>query len=592
MMLWGTVSVIIVALVLCDSSTKEKDHIFPLEKSSLWYNNGSRVQQLSSSSTCPETWFVPTDNGSCECGITFYDIVVCDSETKDVKVEDCYCITFDPTSEAIVLGQCLFNCINVSKSYYDYIYHSVPRDIVSGDDNNSVCGYLHRNGTLCGQCAHGYYPAAYSYTFECITCNTSHHLLPNWMWYSLVAYTPLTFFIVFIFVFRVSVVSPELYGVISILQTVASPLNIRTLAVGASYDYAVNRIFQVSVTLLSIWNLDFFRTLVPGICLEITSLQVLALDYLIAIYPMAVTVIAFILFGLHNCGFKPIMVLFKPFHRIFARFRQEWNLRTSLIDAFITFFLLSTTKLFCVSVNFLVSVALYAPNGQITDIRLYEDANIEYFGAVHYPYGILALLVSFLLILLPIALLLFYNTTCCQRCLVKTKLKSYLLQEFMDAFNRYYKDGSNGTIDCRWFAAFYIINRLGFYLMLFFPITSLFYNLALMYTLLCAAVVLLVEPYKEEYKLHNVIEPCFLLVQACFLAGITGANASAVMDSAYIVFMLMFSAVVTLLPIAYLGLITIWWILRQTPIFYRKQNLIPDLPDRLLNSQRYTSFAN
>ena len=110
------------------------------------------------------------------------------------------------------------NCVNVSKSYYDYMYHRVPRDLVGGDDNNSVCGYLHRKGTLCGQCMHNYYRAAYSYTFHCIYCEES-----QWLLYIVVAYVPLTFFIIFILVFRVSVVSPKLYGTISMLQTLASP---------------------------------------------------------------------------------------------------------------------------------------------------------------------------------------------------------------------------------------------------------------------------------------------------------------------------------------------------------------------------------
>ena len=87
------------------------------------------------------------------------------------------------------------------------MYHPVPRDLVGGDDNNSVCGYLHRKVTLSGQCGHNYYRAAYSYTFHCISCEES-----QWLLHIVVAYVPLTFFVIFILVFRVSVVSPKLYG--------------------------------------------------------------------------------------------------------------------------------------------------------------------------------------------------------------------------------------------------------------------------------------------------------------------------------------------------------------------------------------------
>ena len=192
------------------------------------------------------------------------------------------------------------------------------------------------------------------------------------------------------------------------------------------------------------------------------------------------TVIAFAMLELHNRGFKPVLSLCKPFYRIFAQFRKECDLHTSLIDAFITFFILSTTKLLNVSISFLLSVSLYESHGDMTAVRLYEDTNI---GSVHFPYGVLVL---FFFIILPIGLLVFYSTMCCQRCLIRTRLRSHLLQEFMGTFNKYYKDGSDGTIDCCWFAAFYIINRLGFYFMLFFTMTSIFYNLALVYVLICA----------------------------------------------------------------------------------------------------------
>ena len=47
----------------------------------------------------------------------------------------------------------------------------------------------------------------------------------------------------------------------------------------------------------------------------------------------------------------------------------------------------------------------------------------------------------------------------------------------MYSFNKYYKDASGETRDCRWFAAFYIVTKLCMYLLLFFPMTGVFYNL-------------------------------------------------------------------------------------------------------------------
>ena len=240
--------------------------------------------------------------------------------------------------------------MNVTKSYNDFIYHHMPRDIASA--NNSVCGYLHRTGTLCGQCLDGYYPAVYSYNFDCVHCSDKH-LKTNWGIYVAFAYLPLTIFIIFLFLFRVSVVSPKLNAVIFITQTVVSPLNAHIVLMAAIHNPLVNVIAKVLLTIFGIWNFEFFRDLLPGICLNINTLEVLALDYLVAVYSMLLMVIAYSLVELHGHGFRLVLYMWRPFHYFFARFRREWDLRTSIIDA----------KLFSVSFHLLMPTELFTAYG-------------------------------------------------------------------------------------------------------------------------------------------------------------------------------------------------------------------------------------
>ena len=79
------------------------------------------------------------------------------------------------------------------------------------------------------------------------------------------------------------------------LQTLASPLNVRVVQEAATHVGSVYRSFFLAATSI-LWNLDFFRNVMPDICLRINSLQLLALDYLIAVYPMIVTVVFFCFF--------------------------------------------------------------------------------------------------------------------------------------------------------------------------------------------------------------------------------------------------------------------------------------------------------
>ena len=158
------------------------------------------------------------------------------------------------------------------------------------------------------------------------------------------------------------------------LQTLASPLNIRVLQEAATHVGSVYLLAEVFLAAMSIWNLDFFRNVMPdNVCLRINSLQVLALDYLIAVYPMIVTVVAFFILQLHYHGFGPVLLICRPFQRMFARFRQGWNLHTSLIDAFITFYVLSTTKILHVSISILSSVQLHDAKGNNLGYYWYED---------------------------------------------------------------------------------------------------------------------------------------------------------------------------------------------------------------------------
>ena len=199
--------------------------------------------------SCTDLWFTPK-NGTCHCGDTFHDAVTCNEHTKEVMVLDCYCMTADSATNQAVVGNCLFHCVSLSRNaqYQDNVYHQAP----------SNCSYLHRRGTLCGECEKDYFLRAYSYKLDCIQC---HHPDSRWL-YIAAAFLPLTVFI--------------------------------------------------------IWNLDFFRTVLPDICLHLTTLQVLALDYLIAVYPMLLMVIAYTLVELHGYGFKPVLLMWKPFHYFLA----------------------------------------------------------------------------------------------------------------------------------------------------------------------------------------------------------------------------------------------------------------------------------
>ena len=151
-----------------------------------------------------------------------------------------------------------------------------------------------------------------------------------------------------------------------------------------------------------------------------------------------------------------VTAIWKPFHVCTSHFRQSLDIRSSLIDTFATFFLLSYIKTGFATVYILLLTRVWSPNGSY-EIFVYYDPSVRYFQDSHIIYGTVTLLLSLIIHVLPLILLSFYPSCCFQRCLNRLHLRSLALDAFVDAFQGCYKDGTNGTRDCRYFASLHIL---------------------------------------------------------------------------------------------------------------------------------------
>ena len=206
------------------------------------------------------------------------------------------------------------------------------------------------------------------------------------------------------------------------------------------------------------------------------------------------------------------MWLWRPFHAWCVCIRLR-NIKTSLVDAFATFILLSCVKFLSVSFGLLIPARLFNIHGKTIGAKyLYFDGTIEYFGKDHLPYAILAVIILLVFIAFPCLLLCLFPCRCFQRCLVRYHLRSLALTTFMDAFQGCYKDGTNNTRDCRYFAPMYII-LLCVLLGSFATALSRFIYSAMVSILITFAIIIaIVRPYKSPE--HNVINTCLILVLA------------------------------------------------------------------------------
>ena len=474
------------------------------ESSQLIVPSGDSVFRGCGNDPCPP-WQI-NFTGTCVCPIkTFDDVIQCRDDPYELRLHKCYCITC--SQSRFLFGPCQFTCTRK--------YNGVTFVVEPNNTNEVMCGSHNRQGQMCGQCKPGYAPPVYSYSLSCVNCTTS-----NWGKYTAVSLLPLTAFFVFVVAFRISATSPRLHGLVLCIQIIMCPLNARLLQdmYHCVWDEDANHIqshivsIKVTTSFIGIWNLDFFRFVYPPFCLHphTNTLQVLALDYLVAVYPLLLIGLSYLGVLLYDHNVHHCVWLCKPFVSLFIKFRRQWNIRSSLVDAFATFLLLSYVKILSVSVDLLLPVTLYDQNGQqLPQLYLFNQGDVAYFSSHHLPYACLALFFLLTFTLLPMALLFLYPCSCFQVCLNRTGLSCQSLHIFMDSFQGHYKNGTNGTRDFRSLSALCLLLRLLVYCSLVFTYETKSYGYPTAIILIFTVVTAIVKPFKGS--VNNITTTLFLL---------------------------------------------------------------------------------
>ena len=448
---------------------------------------------------CP-LWEFAEGAGECMCGVSLQNLVVCRQHPYELQLYSCYCMTYSLENNQSLVGPCQYTCQRSGGTYFFTITVNSTYQL-----NHFMCSPFKRQGQLCGSCEPGHAPPAYSYYPTCVNCTAT-----NWARYTAVSLLPVTAFFIFAMIIRLSATSPKLNCFILCTQILFSPSSMRSLAL-SSY----NPFYYTIASLCGIWNLDFFRLLYTPFCLHphTNNLHVLALDYLVAVYPLLLIALSFLLVVLYDRDVKLIVCLWRPLVPILIKFRREWNIRNSLLEAFTTFFLLSYVKILSVSVDLLLPVLLYNKHGHtIGQAYVYNQGDIPYLGSEHLPFAILALTFLLTFTLLPMLLLFLYPCSCFQRCLNRTGRKWQPLHTFMDAFQGHYRNGTDGTPDLRYFAGIYLLLRIFVYASTVVTYLTASYAYTTAIIAVAAVGVALARPYKKH--IYNIIDACLLLTAA------------------------------------------------------------------------------
>ena len=386
-----------------------------------------------------------------------------------------------PTNQMIHLGKCATynSTINLPEYHYGacpYIAHynmtifynvwyiELPRNVCLL--NEFMCGPLNREGSLCAKCKDGYGIALYSYTLECSKCWEHGH---GWVLYYFLELFPITVMYFLVVIFHIRATSSPLSALVFMSQMVVYTirLNIRL------HMYIENEVtgfsymaVQVLLVLCGVWSLDFFPSVIPPFCVSsnIKTVHALALEYLVAFYPICLILLTYACIKLHDNNFRPIVWIWKPFHKHFVHFRRRWDSKASIINAFTTFLLLSFSKILVVSMMLVDFVEIKVISNDITLKQKgvwYYDSTVEWNTQESTIFQAIALSVAVIFTLFPTILLILYPTKLFRRCIACCGFRRWhALHMFVESFQGQYKDGTNGTRDFRMASASFLILRI------------------------------------------------------------------------------------------------------------------------------------
>ena len=230
--------------------------------------------------------------------------------------------------------------------------------------------------------------------------------------------------------------------------------------------------------------------------------------------------------------------------------KKNWDVRTSVIDAYATFFLLSNTKFLSVSFDLLVPTRLYklSPDSYEYYLALYYAQDILFMNDEHLPYAVLAIVILAIFVIIPLTVLTLYPFRIFQMFLNLFPGRwQQTLRTFMDAFLGCYKDGTAGTRDCRWFSA------LLFHLRIFLLVVHAVQLLrVLMFLLMAVALMMMVvllvtvRPYNASLERYNVISAVFLQLLAIFFLTLPATYLATMYINSIAPFLYVLSALIAL----------------------------------------------
>ena len=425
---------------------------------------------------CP-LWHIPSKNGQCVCSTKLETVVTCTKNLLYIGIGNC--MTWNNESNEAQVQNCLFtpmnfanvticstinlvnNIINIDNHNYNTFYH-IPVNLSGQELNSFTCKAFNRKGTQCRQCIDGYGAAPFTDGNSCYDCSKHKYL---WIMNLFIQLFMTTVIYILFIPLQINATSSPFNIMFTYTQLVVNGLKLEGRIAFDLVCILGERFTDTVMILLGIFNLDFFHAILPPSCVKtsIRVIDILLFEFIVAIYPLFLTFFIFLCIKLYNSRNRVVVLLAIPMNRCLKCVNAHWDPTTTILKTFTTFFMLSFSKMFFISIKLTLPVQAYNSKGEVirnSTVLLYNPM-IKPFHSEHIPYAVLAIVILVAFNLLPTMTLLLYPTRCFRKCMDFCKFRRwYILHHIMDMFQGPFKDGTEGTRDYRYFSALYFLLRI------------------------------------------------------------------------------------------------------------------------------------
>ena len=132
---------------------------------------------------------------------------------------------------------------------------------------------------------------------------------------------------------------------------------------------------------------------------------------------------------------------------------------------------------------------------------------------------------------------------------------------FVNCYQGYYKDGTNGTRDYRWFSVTYFFLQMIVFVLFSVSLSIYCFSIGVIFIITLMFMQLSLRPYKEQFKKYNITDAFMLLILSGVFIIIIAGDEAGIKDSYFSRFSYSFLALIAIVPIIYFLVVTIWWLL-------------------------------